>query len=606
MHKQKQLLRKLCAHLQVVDLPEGRHGLAWIAGRLNSQLLLIPGIKPASIAAAAARNKDALAYPRFAAQQFAAVGSNLRITFFDKLCLDASSITDGQELTRFLGLPRHAAECEEAYRKRMCSTAELLDAAVAQGHLDALKWLRALCHRFCSEISELVQAAAEQGHLSILKYLRTGSHPAPWCRDVTESAAPHIDCLLWLIPQTPACPCHVDIVATTASSGDLDALVRRRAASKLPPNWGNAEVCKEAARSGNLGLLQFLRSLDLPVTWDSGVCAQAAMAGNISMLQWAWAQEQPCPWGVDVAAAAAKEGNLQTLLEWLCSRHPPCLLGTECCKMGAKTGQLEALKSFRSRQPPCPWDEGSMRFAAGQPDSSIVQWMRSQEPPCPWNLGITNMAASQGDLPMFIWLRAQDPPCPLSPTIGVHAAGLGHLPMLEWVHLHEHQPDLWDGDSYFAAALGGHVRVLKWLHARGVPAPHKVFNPVPMYTFNSLGNAKTPVPMFLGDVGHPPCKRTWCKPGEFFAPSMACYGGANVPSQILAGASIGPLMSCRLLPMASSSWCICPCCRLRLSAALLLLLNFSMTSSSAAACSALSMLGSRFHLLHSDVSFYLG
>ena len=116
-------------------------------------------------------NRDALAYLCFAAQHFAALGSNQHITAFDKLCLDASSITDVQELTHFLDLPRHAAWYEEAYRKGMDSTAEFLDEAVAQGQLDALRWLRALCHRFCGDTSGLMGVAAEQGHLRILKFL---------------------------------------------------------------------------------------------------------------------------------------------------------------------------------------------------------------------------------------------------------------------------------------------------------------------------------------------------------------------------------------------------------------------------------------------------
>ena len=143
---------------------------------------------------------------------------------------------------------------------------------------------------------------------------------------------------------------------------------------------------------------------------------------------------------------------------------------------------------------------------------------------------------------MLIWLRSQDPPCPLSPIIIHCAVHLGKLLMLEWLNLHEYQPDFWQGDLYSYAAAGGHVHVLKWLHAGGMPAPEDVINFGYGNNFNSMGNAKTPILMFLGDLGAPllpNMQEQLVQAEKHSAPCTACCGGADVLRQILAGHSSG-------------------------------------------------------------------
>ncbi|KAK9840418.1 hypothetical protein WJX74_009611 [Apatococcus lobatus] len=81
-----------------LDFPEGSQGLGWIVGHGPLQLLLIPGLTAASIAAAAAGDTDALNYLRFAAQHFAALGSTQNITALDRLCIEACSLEDYNEL----------------------------------------------------------------------------------------------------------------------------------------------------------------------------------------------------------------------------------------------------------------------------------------------------------------------------------------------------------------------------------------------------------------------------------------------------------------------------------------------------------------------------
>lgn len=166
----------------MLDLPQGGQGLYWIVSQGPQELLLIPGLQAASIAAAATGDQSALSYLHSAAQQFAADGSPLNATGLDNLCIEASHIQQKhpKKAYRMLDdlLLRHQP-LRATFKVRLANTSALLQCAVRDGQLDALKWLQALCHRCCIYDGHLMEAAAEQGHLSILKQLRSGAHPAP-------------------------------------------------------------------------------------------------------------------------------------------------------------------------------------------------------------------------------------------------------------------------------------------------------------------------------------------------------------------------------------------------------------------------------------------
>ncbi|KAK9842856.1 hypothetical protein WJX74_003468 [Apatococcus lobatus] len=81
---------------KTLQLPSSSEGLGWIASQGLSQPLLIPGLQMASITAAAAGDAEALAYLRFTAQQFAALGSRNH-TRLDEMCSQASQATNCNE-----------------------------------------------------------------------------------------------------------------------------------------------------------------------------------------------------------------------------------------------------------------------------------------------------------------------------------------------------------------------------------------------------------------------------------------------------------------------------------------------------------------------------
>ena len=77
----------------MVDLPADIEGLSWIVSNDPTQLLLIPGLQPASIAAAAAGDHQALAYVRFTAQNFAAYAGTRILSPLEEACLAVSKAT---------------------------------------------------------------------------------------------------------------------------------------------------------------------------------------------------------------------------------------------------------------------------------------------------------------------------------------------------------------------------------------------------------------------------------------------------------------------------------------------------------------------------------
>lgn len=80
--------------LQMLDLPDGSEGLQWIVRQGPGQLLLIPGLHAASLAAAAAGSQGAITYLCFTAQHFAAFGGSQDLTPLDKLCLARAPDSD--------------------------------------------------------------------------------------------------------------------------------------------------------------------------------------------------------------------------------------------------------------------------------------------------------------------------------------------------------------------------------------------------------------------------------------------------------------------------------------------------------------------------------
>ena len=92
------------------------------------------------------------------------------------------------------------------------------------------------------------------------------------------------------------------------------------------------ELCKAAARGGQLEVLQWLRENDCP--WNADTYVGAAHGGKLKVLQ--WARKKGCPWDVMTCAAATECGNLE-VLKWLRQNSCPWNL-QNCASIAADIG----------------------------------------------------------------------------------------------------------------------------------------------------------------------------------------------------------------------------------------------------------------------------
>lgn len=245
--------------MQMLDLPPNSEGLEHIAASAPDALLLIPGVLPACITAAALGDEQAEAYLRSTAQQFAADSLRSPDEF---VCFCSAAAYPRIQVP---GSPWGA--CDDRFlhyiERNLCTLTFVRDTA-SSGRLAALKWLRALCQPRAEDDNKLFQVAAQIGHLKMLQYLCPESRPATWGAAATLRAAKHPHCLKWLLSCDPPCPCHPCVLPTLAESGDLETLKWIHSHAQVPWSHWDVQLTAEAARQRDLPMLQWLRSLDPP------------------------------------------------------------------------------------------------------------------------------------------------------------------------------------------------------------------------------------------------------------------------------------------------------------------------------------------------------
>ncbi|KAK9840305.1 hypothetical protein WJX74_007243 [Apatococcus lobatus] len=476
----------------MLKLPQGGEGLGWIVSQGPSQLLLIPGLQPASITAAAAGDANALAYLCFTAQHYAAHGSG-DLSLLDELCSRAAKITNNAEHRAFSASLDCNSVLSQAWNSRQEFTVDLLLRAAQSGQLAALQWLRGLCHQTWQDDRGLIEGAARHGHLEVLKFLRSGPRPAQWNLSVAVAATRHQECLEWLLLQEPPCPCDVDTVDAAARLGNLPALqfLHSHHESLVSLSEWDEYTLNAAVASGSLKVLKWLRSqnLALPDEWETSICKAAAERGDMSMLQWARSTEPPCPWGSEVTAAAASNGNLG-MLQWLRAQQPPCPFSSRCTARAARAGRLDALQWLRAQQ--CPWDESCTAAAANRSLLHILKWVRAQHPPCPWDPHCTLRAVEDGNHLLLVWLL--DHGCPVHPEAAREAVCRAGMLSVHLLSIHGHMPS---GQQYYEAAQLGHLSMFRWLVCTRVPVC-KVRPP-----WLSTASISGPMLLCLGDIKAP-------------------------------------------------------------------------------------------------------
>ena len=189
-HKQPDVNHCLFVGLQMTDLLADGEGLSWIVSQDATKLLLIPGLQPASIGAAAAGDQQALAYLRFTARHHAAYPGVCALNPLDKACLEASQVDSSEGYGQFItALREQQPRVAAVFDARENHTIDQLYKAARVGQLAALQWRQAFCPQtWCTDSNQLITDAAAAGHISVLKHLRSRADPDDWDDDVSSAA----------------------------------------------------------------------------------------------------------------------------------------------------------------------------------------------------------------------------------------------------------------------------------------------------------------------------------------------------------------------------------------------------------------------------------
>ncbi len=456
--------------MQMVDIPENGEGLHWISEQDPTQLLLLPGLQPASVAAAAAGDQQALAYLRFTVQYYAAYPEGCIANDLDEGLLQAvEAINNDCDDLPVPPLLESDPQLLTVFNDRRECTMQQFVRAVSEGEVGALMWLRAICPCTWTTLDlDLMRTAAAAGQLNIMRYLRSGPNPEYWDEYTTLAALPHLDCLKWLLStDAPGGPCRYECGFLSDIAQDHGLPAVQWFCANLDPEreLKDPELLITAVEQGDQPMVEWLRAQSPPAAWDASTCAEAAAHGNISMLGWLRSQNPPCPWDDSVTRRAVWGSVSVKTMQWLRAQTPPCPWGPGTCAEAAMRGKLELLIWLRAQDPPCPWDATCAEGAAKQPDVELMQWLSD-------NQGLSEPSAML--------------------QCAHEAAFYGRLPMLEWLSCYGVPLT---GSLYPVAARRNDIRILRFLHGRKVGMPEASLYPM------NFAYIRTPMLMYLLDIG---------------------------------------------------------------------------------------------------------
>lgn len=306
--------------------------------------------------------------------------------------------------------------------------------------------------------------------------------------------------------QLPIYAVHYDYVASLIEA--RRPAVARWAVDEIgcatPPG-----VCRMIAATGDLDLLKWAR-LDKGRLWDTHVFCAAVMSGCLDMVE--WLADNDCPWSADriIQDVHVYKRTTEEMLLWLfkaCDRHGRVHLpartalainsvddvDTECYDdnnpssaivtaliTAARAGHIGALDWLWRRYPADGYHDLPSRTLGldivsytGEIKDAVVrrhtiQWLVGHG----WTYtpGTLARLADCGDLETLMWLwarRGADHTGQVwSSLLYQRAAAHGHMRVIEWL---DAVGVPWDVRTCTDAAGGGHLTVIKWAKAKGHP-----------------------------------------------------------------------------------------------------------------------------------------
>ena len=311
-------------------------------------------------------------------------------------------------------------------------------AAAASGNVLALEWLHS---QGCNWSPDTSYAAFAAGKLKALFWLRTQEPPCPWTplKECWSSPA-NLPALIYTEWGQLEAPCHEllkSILHYATSCPDptacnffsdlvIELLEAISCISPCRPVMKHAAI--DIAKAQHLRAMDWMcqHHLERVCSFDY-LCTIFARSGNVPMMELLRSQQPPCPWNeAECLEEACDQGHLQ-MLAWLRTHGS---LASEGCLLAAASGNLPLLKWFRCQDPPWPWDSNVMHAATE--DSIMLQWILQQELSCP---GACEAAAACPDILVSIGnmqlIKKLRVPIYDTPALCVEAAKQGKLRLLQ-------------------------------------------------------------------------------------------------------------------------------------------------------------------------------
>lgn len=294
-------------------------------------------------------------------------------------------------------------------------------AAATHGHLTLLKWLTSID---CDWHKLGLKGAAENNHFEVLLWAKHFGFQGFFGAAADGAArGGHLTIFDWCCENNSGK--GPDFPLSALSGGNLPFLkVLRDRGEDLIHKMALAD----AARHGNLHVIEWL--LDLTDTFDLDwhISESAAVAGSLEILQW------------------AKDHNI------LMEKRTGSL-----CDKAAQSGKLEVLKWVREQG--FAWDEGTCYKAALVGNIEMLEWV--MENGCEYNeVELCLMAAIGVKFEVLKWLKRKG--MKSDERVCQMIAYAGNIPMLRWACQNGFE---WNKETIFCSAKPGlaSLKVLKWL-----------------------------------------------------------------------------------------------------------------------------------------------
>lgn len=310
---------------------------------------------------------------------------------------------------------------------------EIIAEVIEMGSVNIIEYLiRTLNYILPDDICELT---SKYGHLHLLKWLRTNEilEYYAWDNSIFYKALKygHLNIIEWL---------HENNFFS-----DNDPFV-----TKFRQDF----ACEEAAKSGNIESIKWLRNHDY--SWSSIPIYNAARYQHFNLVKWLTENGFDCENGCYLLSGIAHTGNLELLKYYYKLGFP---LHEFAFSGAASSGNLDMCKWLHKNF--CSYDVAVCNNAAKYGHFKILKWLLKNGY---WiSDNICSYAAISGNIDILKWCISKGYIVEID--VLYKAAKYNHTELLKWILTNNIIN--FDQKAYQGAIAGGHIDMIIWLQSQG-------------------------------------------------------------------------------------------------------------------------------------------